>query len=101
MPPAASAYLQSLTALAESAQRLAAAVEAGDWPAVDREVPENAACFARLQALPPATVRGLDDDERKRSAELMRQIVAANDSARAKISPRLADMKQLLTELSA
>jgi len=98
---AAAAYLQSLTALAASAQRLAAAVEDGDWTAVDREIPENAACFERLRALPPGALGVLDDAQRKRYAELAQQIVAANEQASARISPRLVDMKQLLADLSA
>jgi len=99
--PVGTAYIQSLAALADSAQRLAAAVESGDWDAVNREIPENNACFARLRELPADVPAKLDRSQSDRAAQLISRIIAANEGAAGRISPRLADMKQLLAALSA
>ena len=94
-------FLHSLATLAESAQRLAAAVECGDWDAVGREIETNAICFERLCNMPQSAQDALDKSQRARATELMSEIVAANDGAVGRISPRLTDMKQLLATLSA
>lgn len=101
MSPIGTAYIQSLAALADSAQRLAAAVESGDWDTVTREIPENSARFVRLSALAVDAPAVLDRSQRARAEQLISQIVAANERAVGRISPRLADMKQLLSVLSA